>query len=358
MSAAVTSVGSSAGAGTSDPAPATRRTSASRALLVVLVLVVLLVLACAASLAIGVRDVPLSTVWDALLHPVAGNNDISVVREQRVPRTLVGLLAGAALAVSGALLQGLTRNPIADPGLLGINAGSSLAVIVAITVFGLSDVDGFVWFAYAGAAIAAVLVYSVASTGWGGATPVRLALVGAAATATMTSLITLVLLTDRDAFEQYRFWSVGSLNARGLGTVALVVVPLAVGAVLALGSARFLNAMALGDDLARGLGQNIAVGRFLVILGAVLLAGSATALAGPVAFVGLMVPHAVRALVGPDYRWVVPLSALGGPVLLLAADVVGRVVVRPSELEAGIVVAVLGAPALIALVRRSKAVSM
>ncbi|GGF32832.1 iron ABC transporter permease [Marmoricola endophyticus] len=338
--------------------PALRRAPLSRKLLMALVLLALLVLACAASLAIGVREVSLPTVWDALWHPVAGNNDISVVREQRVPRTLVGALAGAALAVSGALLQGLTRNPIADPGLLGVNAGSSLAVIVAITVFGLGDLDAFVWFAYAGAAIAAALVYGVASTGWEGATPVRLALVGAAATAMMTSLITLVLLTSREALEQYRFWSVGSLNARGVGTVLLVLAPLVVGMVAALSATRFLNATALGDDLARGLGQNIAVGRTLVIVGAVLLAGSATALAGPVAFVGLMVPHAVRALIGPDYRWVVPLSALGGPVLLLLADVVGRVLVRPSELEAGIVVAVLGAPALIALVRRSKAVSM
>lgn len=344
--------------GTSDPAPELPRGSVPRGLLVLGVGLLLVVAASAASLVWGTRDIALSTVWDALWHPVAGNTDHVVVRDQRLPRTLLGLVAGVALGLTGALLQGLTRNPLADPGLLGVNAGSSLAVVGAIAVLGLTDVGQFVWFAYAGAALAAVLVYGVASAGWEGPTPVRLALVGAATTATLTSVITLVLLTDRQVLEQYRFWSVGSLTGRDLDILAPVALPLVAGVVLALCSARFLDAMALGDDLARGLGQDVARGRLVVLLAAVLLAGSATAMVGPIAFVGLMVPHVARTLVGPDYRWVLPISAVLGPVLLLTADVVGRLVARPSEIEAGLVVAVVGAPVLVALVRRGRGVAV
>jgi iron complex transport system permease protein len=340
------------------PAAAPARASTGRGAVVVVVLVVLLLAACFASLAWGTRDVSLGTVWDALWSPVDGNNDHDTIRRQRMPRTVVGLLAGLALGLAGALMQGLTRNPIADPGLLGINSGSSLAVIVAIAVFGLSDTHEFVWFAYVGAALAAFLVYGVASAGWEGATPVRLALLGAACTATMTTLITLVLTTDRSVLEDYRFWSVGSLVNRGIDTVVVVLPMLVLGVVLALACARFLNAMALGDDLARGLGQNITVGRAVVALAAVLLCGSATALVGPIAFVGLMVPHVARLLAGPDYRWILALSALLGPVIVLGADVVGRLVAKPTEIEAGLMVAVIGAPVLILLVRRGKAVSM
>lgn len=322
------------------------------------VLLGLLVVVCFASLAWGVREVPLHTVWQALWDPVAGDNDMSVVRDQRVPRTLLGLLAGAALGLAGALLQGLTRNPIADPGLLGVNSGASLAVVFAIAVLGLGDLHQFVWFAYLGAGVATVVVYGAASLGWEGPTPVRLALLGAAVTASTTALIMLVLTTDRSVLEDYRFWSVGSLVNRD-PALALTVAPgLLLGAVLALVSGRFLNAMALGEDVARGLGQHVGRGQARVVLAAVLLAGSAVALVGPIAFVGLVVPHAARALVGPDYRRILPVAALLGPLLLLTADVAGRLVVRPSELEAGLMVAAVGAPALVWLVRRSREVSM
>ncbi|GAB3788514.1 iron chelate uptake ABC transporter family permease subunit [Nocardioides pacificus] len=318
----------------------------------------MLVAVCLASLAWGTRDVAPGTVLDAVLRPDLTINDHRVVRELRLPRTLVGLLGGIALGLAGALMQGLTRNPIADPGLLGINSGASLAVIVAISVFGITGAAGFIWFAFAGAAIAALVVYGVATMGWEGPTPVKLALVGAAFTATTTSLITMVLLTDRSVLEQYRFWQVGSLVNRPLGTVAVIAPFLLAGVVLALASARFLNAMSLGEDLARGLGQHVVRGRSIVLLAVVLLCGGATALVGPIAFVGLMVPHVARFVVGPDYRWILPWSMLLGPVLLLTADIVGRLVLPHSELEAGLVVAVLGAPVLIALVRRSKGVAM
>lgn len=326
-------------------------------MLAVLILVVLLLLVSLASLMWGAREIAAGSVWDALLAPDAGNNDHLVVRDLRVPRTLVGLAGGAALGAAGALMQGVTRNPIADPGLLGINSGASLAVIVAITAFGVGSVAGYLWFAFAGAAIAAIVVYGAASMGWEGVTPVKLALVGAAFTATATSLITVVLLTDRNTLQEYRFWQVGSLANRDLGVFGAVLPFVVLGLLLAFAAGRVLNALALGDDVARGLGQDVTWGRLLVVAAIVLLCGSAVSLVGPIAFVGLVVPHAARAIVGPDYRWLVPLSALLGPVLLILADVVGRLIVRPGELEAGLVVAAIGAPVLLILVRRSPGVS-
>ncbi|HWM75635.1 MAG TPA: iron chelate uptake ABC transporter family permease subunit [Nocardioides sp.] len=320
-------------------------------------LVAVLAVACMASLALGARDVPLGQVLDAVLWPDMSDNDHRAVINERLPRTVLGLIGGAALGLAGVLLQGLTRNPIADPGLLGINAGASLAVVTAISYLGVSGPNQFVWFAFLGAALAALLVYGAASVGRDGATPVRLALVGAALTATATSLITMVLLTDRTALGQYRFWSVGSLVNRDIDLAAVIGPFVAVGAVLALASARFLDAMALGEDLAKGLGASVVRGRLMVLAAVVLLCGGATAMVGPIAFLGLMVPHLARRLVGQDHRWVLPYAAALGSVLLLVADVIGRLVVQ-EELEAGLVVALIGAPVLIAIVRGSKAVSM
>ncbi len=316
-----------------------------------------LVLVVAASLAWGARDIDLATVLQALRSPVAGDNDHLVVQDLRIPRTLVGLAGGAALGVAGALMQGVTRNPIADPGLLGVNAGASLLVVAAIAFLGVTDVGGYLWFAFAGAAIAAVTVHGASSLGWEGVTPVKLALVGAAFTAVATSLVTLVLLTDLRALDEFRFWQVGTLLSRPPSLVLALVPFLLTGLALALVASPMLNLMALGDDVARGLGQSLALGRGLCMVAVVLLCGSATALVGPIAFVGLVVPHVVRFLLGPDYRWIVPLSAVLGPALLLAADVLGRLVARPAEVEAGLVVAVVGAPVLVLLVRTSKQVA-
>ena len=320
-------------------------------------LLALLLLAVVASLALGARDIALGQVWAALVDPVAGDNDHLVVRDLRVPRTLVGLVGGAALGVAGALMQGVTRNPIADPGLLGINSGASLAVLGAISLLGVTSVSGYLWFAFAGAALAAVVVYGAASLGLEGVTPVKLALVGAAVTATSTSVITVVLLADTQALDDYRFWQVGSLANRPLDVLTAVAPFVVVGLVLALAAGRVLDALALGDDVARGLGQDVVRGRLLVVLAVVLLCGSAVSMVGPIAFVGLAVPHLARAVVGLDHRRIVAVSALLGPVLLLGADVVGRLVVRPGELEAGLVVALVGAPVLLLVVRRSQAVA-
>lgn len=315
----------------------------------------LLLLAVAASLALGAREIPLGTVVDALFAP-GDSHDHSVVLDQRLPRTAVGLLVGAALGLSGTLMQGVTRNPLADPGLLGINAGASLAVVLAITLAGVTSPGGYIWFAFAGAAAATVIVYGVGSLGREAATPVKLALAGMALTAGITSVITMLLLSSTTATNTYRFWVVGSLAGRGSGsesTTVLALLPfLALGTLVALLCGRTLNLLAMGDELARGLGLAPRRARSVVVLAAVLLAGSATALAGPIVFAGLVVPHLIRPLVGPDYRWILPYALLVGPTLLLAADVVGRLVVRPGELEVGLVVAFVGAPVMVAIVRR------
>ncbi len=317
----------------------------------------LLALAVLESIALGTRQIPFGTVLDALTDPVAGDNDHVYVLDSRVPRTVVGLVAGAALGVAGALMQGVTRNPIADPGLLGVNAGAGLAVVVAIWGLGITAPAGYLWFAFGGAAVAAVVVHVVASLGWEGVTPVKLALVGAAVTAVATSLVTLVLLRDQRTLDEFRLWQVGTLLGRSV-SLALVLLPfVVVGVVLALAASPMLNLMALGDDVARGLGQDLTLGRGVVLTSVVLLCGAATALVGPIAFVGLVVPHVGRYLVGPDYRLLVPLSAVLGPALLLAGDVLGRLVARPSEVEAGLVVAVIGAPVLVLLVRTSRQVA-
>lgn len=336
-----------------------RRPARARRLVVgLVVLVVALAAVCALSLAVGANALPLSVVMDALTSYDPTNPDHLVVIEKRVPRTLVGLVAGSALGAAGTLMQGLTRNPLADPGLLGVSAGASLFVVGAISFFGVSQVGGYVWFAFAGAAIAAAVVYGVASVGREGATPVKLALAGAAVTAALTSVVTAVLLVDRATLDLMRFWQVGSLAARGSTVVWQVLPFVVVGLLLALALGRSLNGLALGDDVARGLGQDVTRTRVVAGIAIVLLCGAATAAVGPVAFVGLVVPHVARYVVGLDYRWVLPYAAVAAPVLLIGCDVIGRVVARPGELQVGVVTAVVGAPLFIALVRRGKTVSL
>ncbi|MUN06948.1 iron chelate uptake ABC transporter family permease subunit [Agromyces luteolus] len=317
-----------------------------RAVLVLVGSVIALIVVVAASLALGVRTIDPAEVWQALVAPDLADPDQAVVVQLRIPRTVIGIAAGIALGLAGTLIQGVTRNPIADPGLLGINAGASLAVVLCISLLGVTAPLGFIWFAFAGATAAAAVVFAI-----GGAQPVRLALVGAALTALLTPLIALVLLRDTEAFNQYRFWAVGSLTGRDLSTVAALWPFLAVGVVLAAALAHRLNLLALGDDVASALGQRVAVTRGVAGLALVLLCGTAVAFAGPIALIGLVVPHAARRLVGSDYRWITALALVLGPIMLLSADVIGRLVVPNAELEAGVVAAFLGAPVLIAIAR-------
>jgi iron complex transport system permease protein len=311
------------------------------------VLGVLLVLAIPASVFLGARWVPPSD----LLDPGSGGR---AVVEARVPRTVLGLLVGAALALAGGCLQGLTRNPLADSGLLGVNAGASFAMVVSVSVLGVSSLHAYLWFAFLGAALAAVVVHAVASFGRDGATPAKLVLAGAALSAGVASWTSAVLLTDRQTFDVMRRWQVGTLGGRGWDVVLTGLPFLAAGVLLALAGARTLDTLALGDDLARGLGRNAARDRVAVGLAVVLLAGSATALAGPIAFVGLVVPHAVRALAGSAYVRVLPLCMGYGAALVLLADVVGRVVLPPTEVQVGIMTAVVGVPVFCWFLRRGR----
>lgn len=321
-------------------------------------LIVGLVAAVLLSLAVGARDVGPDAVGEAVQRLVTGatgtpSGDVAVVLT-RVPRTVVGLLAGVALGLAGTVMQGVTRNPLADPGILGVNGGAALGVVVAIFSFGVQSLTGYLWFALAGAALASVVVYGVGSLGAGGATPLKLTLAGAALGAGLASVVNAMLIISRQSFDSFRFWQVGSLAGRGWNVIGPVLPFLAVGAVIALSVGPALNGLALGDDIARGLGQRVGVTRAVSAVAVVLLCGSATALAGPIAFVGLVVPHAVRAVAGPDYRWILPVSAVAAPILVLVADVAGRVALPPGEVPAGIFTAVIGAPVFIWLVRRGK----
>lgn len=348
-----------AAAGPSSHLPALpRRAAHRRRRRALLVAIVLLLLAVVASLALGARTVEPAQVLTALVDPDPALADHTVIRSLRVPRTIIGVLAGAAFAVAGALMQSLTRNPLADPGLLGVNAGASLAVVLAVTVVGVATPSGYVWFALCGAVLAAGLVHLVGTRGRAGTTPTALALAGAALTAGLTSVITMIVVRDQQAFSAYRFWVVGSLATRGPDAIVALAPFVAVGVVAAAASSRALDLLALGDDVARGLGQRVRLGRGLVLAAVVLLAGAATALAGPIVFVGLAVPHLVRRVAGGSHAWLLALAAPTGAALLLVADVVGRMVARPGELEAGLVVAFLGAPAMIALVQRARLVKL
>ncbi|MET9498003.1 iron chelate uptake ABC transporter family permease subunit [Streptomyces sp. NPDC006552] len=330
------------------PAPPGRRAALRTAGLLASLVVLAAVLV--ASIAVGAKPLALDQVWHGLFHDSGTYADIVV--GERVSRTLLGLLAGVALGLAGAVLQALTRNPLADPGILGINMGASAAVVTAISFFGVTSLSGYVWFAFFGAAAVGVLVYVLGGTR--SATPVRLALAGTAITAALSGYLYAVMITDDVALNRMRFWQVGSLASAKTDIIQQVLPFIAVGVVLALALARPLNAMAMGDDTARALGAHLGRTRALSMAAATLLCGAATAACGPIVFVGLMVPHIVRSFTGPDMRWILPYAAVLSPVLLLGADVVGRLVARPAELQVGIVTAVIGAPVFIFLVRRRR----
>ncbi|MGY0233769.1 FecCD family ABC transporter permease [Longispora urticae] len=308
---------------------------------------------CLLSLWVGSRHLAVGTTWDLLWDP-DDSTEAAIVHGVRVPRTVLAVAVGAALGLSGALMQALTRNPLADPGLLGVNMGSATAVVVAIAFLQITSVAGYVWFAFAGAALATVLVYGLGSAGRSGATPERLVLAGAAVTAALGAFNMAVLLLFPAAFNKFRFWDVGSLTGRKMDLVYTVGPFLFFGTVLALGLARSLNALSLGDDAGRALGAKVGRTRVLGAVSVTLLCGAATATAGPIGFVGLTVPHVARMIVGADQRWVLAYSMVLAPVLLLGADIVGRVVIAPGELQVGIVTALIGGPVFLALCRRRK----
>ncbi len=333
------------------PDAALRRPVAVRVAWLAVGLLVLVVL-CVVSVSFGVRDVTLPDIAAGLGGDTGTIESAAVVA--RLPRTALALLVGAALALSGTTMQAITRNPLADPGILGVSGGASLAVVIGIAFFALTDPYATMAVAVVGAAIAAVFVYVVGSIGAGGATPLKLALAGAATTAALMSLVSAVLLPRVEVMESFRFWQIGGVGGATWDRIGVVAPVLLVGALIVVVCARGMNSLSLGDDVATSLGENVARTRLVAAGGAVILCGGATAGAGPIAFVGLVIPHLCRLLVGPDHRWLIPFAAVSGAALLVTSDVIGRLVARPSEIEVGIITALIGAPVFIAIVRRQR----
>nr|WP_242042563.1 iron ABC transporter permease [Leptolyngbya sp. FACHB-541] len=302
------------------------------------------------SITFGAADIDLSTVWQALTAFDGSTNHL-IITTLRLPRALIALLVGAALAVAGALMQGLTRNSLAEPRILGISAGAALAVVAATFLIGTTSIQIYTWFAFAGAAIAAVAVYSLGSVGRGGLSPLKLVLAGAVLDYLLSALMTGILILDRRTLDEVRFWLAGSVAGRDFNILLQVLPYVLIGLIIAFSLGKQITTLTLGEDVARGLGLNTAWVKAIAIITVVLLAGSAVALAGPIGFVGLVIPHIVRFWVGVDYRWILPYAAVWGAVLLLIADLAARLIIKPQELPVGIMMALLGAPFFIYLAR-------
>ncbi|GAA2336797.1 iron chelate uptake ABC transporter family permease subunit [Saccharopolyspora halophila] len=329
----------------------------SRRVTGLLVLLALVLVSTALSVAVGAKTISLADVWSGLVAPTGTENDL-IIQELRVPRTIVGVLAGIALGLAGALMQGHTRNPIADPGILGITHGAGLGVVLAVYTFGISTLFGFIWFGFAGALLGALAVFSIGSIGRGGPTPVTLALAGMAISYLLQAITSALVLTDQQTMDTYRFWKVGSIAVTDPSVIPQVLPFLVVGIVIALANAASLNALALGEDVARSLGHRVVLARRAGIGAIAVLVGGTVAICGPIGFVGLVVPHVARFFTGADYRWLLPFAALLGSSLVLLADVAGRLVARPGEVQVGVMLALVGAPFFIALVRRRKLVRL
>lgn len=311
----------------------------------------LLLAAVIGSVAFGAADIAPRTVWDAIVAFDPESTQHLIIRTLRLPRALVAALVGAALAVAGALMQGITRNPLADASVLGIESGAALGVVVAVSAFKLTSLTTYALFAFAGAGITAVSVYALGALGRGGPTPLNLTIAGAVVATLLTSLTTTMLILNQQTLEEVRFWLAGSVAGRDLTLLMQAAPYLLAGLGLALVLGRQITTTALGEDVARGLGQRTGWVRAGSAVAVVLLAGGAVAVAGPISFIGLVIPHAVRAFVGVDYRWILPYTALCGAIFLILSDVAARMLLRPLELPVGIMTALIGGPFFVYLVR-------
>lgn len=337
---------------TSQPARPSLAKGRTQRSLWLMALILLLAILCALSVTVGTREVG----WSDILLALRGHTDTigQAAVALRIPRTLLALVAGSALGLAGAIMQGVTRNPLADPGILGVNMGASLAVVVGVAWFDMASASTYIWTAIGGSAAAAIFVYTIGSMGRGGATPLKLALAGAATSVAFSSLVIAIVLPRGDIAGGIRSWQIGGVGGATFERIDPVLPFLLVGFLISLASARKLNSLALGDELASGLGERVVMARATASLGAILLCGATTAVCGPIGFLGLVVPHVCRILIGVDHRWLLPFSAIGGACLLLAADIVGRIVARPAELDVGIITALIGAPFFIWIVRRQR----
>lgn len=318
-----------------------------------LISIFLLIICLMLSLAFGSKNVGLSQAVNALINSDDMSFSAIVVRE-RIPRTIFSVMAGASLGISGALMQSITRNPIADPSILGVNTGASLFVVIGIAFFNINSANEYIWIALAGAGITSIFVYGIASMGSGGMTPIKLALAGSATSAVLTSLVSVIILPRSEVMNAYRFWQVGSVSGATWDSINLILPYLIIGLIISIISTPALDVLALGDEVATGLGVNIGIIRIICAIAGVILCGAITAIAGPIGFVGLMIPHSIRLILGANLRGLVPMSAIGGAVLLTISDVLGRVIGSPGELQVGIITAFFGAPILIIIARKAK----
>lgn len=318
------------------------------------ILCVVLFIVLVASLSFGSRSIPFETVFYSLWEFDGSIIEHLVIHDLRLPRTFIGITVGAAFGVAGVLMQAITRNPLADPGLLGVNAGASFAVVLAIWLLGITTIGGLVWFAFLGAGSVSALVYVLGSLGRGAATPVRLALAGAAISALLFALISAIILNSQETLQIYRFWVVGSLTGAVSGSLEQLLPFIVVGLLTALMAAASLNTMALGDEMAQALGTKIALTRLLTLTSVTLLSGASVAMAGPVAFIGLVVPHMARFWCGPNQHWLILYAVLLGPIVLIASDTVGRIILPPGEVPVGVMTALIGGLVFVWIVRRMR----
>ena len=309
------------------------------------------------SISLGAKSIAFSKVIDVLLGNDPDSLEAAIIL-QRIPRTVFGILAGGALGISGALMQSITRNPIADPSILGVNTGASLFVVAGIAFFNITVAYQYIWLAIIGAGVTAVFVYSVASMGKDGATPLKLALSGSAVSIVLGSLVSTIMLPNNRVMEAFRFWQVGSIGSATWENIMLISPFLIVGFVISMFISGYLNNLALGDEAATALGTNVVMTRTIGALSSVLLCGATTALAGPIGFVGLIIPHIIRLIFGSEMSKMLPLSFLGSAILMLVSDIIGRVISLPGETEVGIVTAVIGAPVFILAIRKGRVKSL
>lgn len=309
------------------------------------------------SISLGAKSIAFTKVIDVLLGNAPDSLEATIIL-QRIPRTVFGILAGGALGISGALMQSITRNPIADPSILGVNTGASLFVVAGIAFFNITVAYQYIWLAIIGAGVTAVFVYSVASMGKDGATPLKLALSGSAVSIVLGSLVSTIMLPNNRVMEAFRFWQVGSIGSATWENIMLISPFLIVGFIISMFISGYLNNLALGDEAATALGTNVVMTRTIGALSSVLLCGATTALAGPIGFVGLIIPHIIRLIFGSEMSKMLPLSFLGSAILMLISDIIGRIISLPGETEVGIVTAVLGAPVFILAIRKGRVKSL
>ena len=309
------------------------------------------------SISLGAKSIAFSKVIDVLLGNDPDSLEAAIIL-QRIPRTVFGILAGGALGISGALMQSITRNPIAEPSILGVNTGASLFVVAGIAFFNITVAYQYIWLAIIGAGVTAVFVYSVASMGKDGATPLKLALSGSAVSIVLGSLVSTIMLPNNRVMEAFRFWQVGSIGSATWENIMLISPFLIVGFIISMFISGYLNNLALGDEAATALGTNVVMTRTIGALSSVLLCGATTALAGPIGFVGLIIPHIIRLIFGSEMSKMLPLSFLGSAILMLVSDIIGRIISLPGETEVGIVTAVIGAPVFILAIRKGRVKSL